>query len=89
MNEELDNALAAIEDAENDFAKGIRRLHAMGPMESNATGPINLEDADAPVLTSFTGNSDDITAWLRRGFAFTLPLMATVLVAIVLIRLMF
>ncbi len=89
VNEELDNALAAIEEAENDFAKGIRRLHAMGPMESNATGPISLEDADAPVLSSFTGNSDDITAWLRRGFAFTLPLMATVLVAIVLIRLMF
>ncbi len=89
VNEELDNALAAIEDAENDFAKGIRRLHAMGPMESSASGPVSLDDADAPVLSPFTGNSDEITAWLRRGFAFTLPLMATVLVAIVLIRLMF
>ncbi|MDZ4404716.1 hypothetical protein [Prosthecobacter sp.] len=89
VNEELDNALAAIEDAENDFAKGIRRLHAMGPQEAVTSGSSSLDDADAPVLSSFTGNSDDLLAWLRRGFAFTLPLMGTVLVAIVLIRLMF
>ncbi len=90
VNEELDNALSAIEDAENDFAKGIRRLHAMGPPpEGISTGPISLDDADAAVMPSLTSNSDELSAWLRRGFAFTLPLMATVLIAIVLIRLMF
>lgn len=88
---ELDNALAAIEDAENDFAKGIRRLHAMGPPpDASSHGPISLDDADAPVLSSMmSGSSDELSAWLKRGFAFTLPLIGTVLVAIVLIRLMF
>jgi hypothetical protein len=41
------------------------------------------------VLTGLHGGADDLGTWLRRGFAFTLPLMATVLVAIILIRLMF
>lgn len=90
VDQELDSALAAIEDAESDFAKGLRRLHMMTPPESSSYGSsVSLEDADAPVLSSFSGNGDDLKAWLKRGFAFTLPLMATVLVAIVLIRLMF
>lgn len=88
VDQELDNALVAIEDAENDFAKGMRRLHAMTPPES-ATSAITLDDADAPVLSGTGGSADDLATWLRRGFAFTLPLMATVLIAIVLIRLMF
>ncbi len=89
VNEELDNALAAIEDAESDFAKGIRRLHAMGPQEGVSTGTVHQDDADGAVMPSFGSNSDDLLAWLRRGFAFTLPLMGTLLIAIVLIRLMF
>lgn len=89
VGEELDNALAAIDDAENDYAKGIRRLHAMGPPEGMASGPISLDDADAPVMPAFASQSDDLLAWMRRGFAFTLPLIGTLLAAIVLIRLMF
>ncbi len=88
VDQELDNALVAIEDAENDFAKGMRRLHAMTPPESSSSA-IPLDDADAPVLTGLRGGADDLGTWLRRGFAFTLPLMATVFVAIILIRLMF
>ncbi|MBE2282758.1 MAG: hypothetical protein IAE77_04775 [Prosthecobacter sp.] len=89
VNEELDSALAAIEDAENDFAKGIRRLQAMAPQEPVSSGPVHLDDVDAPVLPSFLSHSDDMTTWMRRGLAFSLPMIATVLVAIVLIRLMF
>jgi hypothetical protein len=89
VNEELESALAAIEDAENDFAKGIRRLQAMGPPESSSSGPVSLDDADAPVLAPFLSNSDDMITWMRRGLAFSLPMIATLLVAIVLIRLMF
>lgn len=90
VDQELDSALAAIEDAESDFAKGLRRLHMMTPPESASySGPVSLDDADAPVLSALNGNADDLGSWLKRGFAFTLPLMATVLIAIVLIRLMF
>lgn len=89
VNEELDSALNAIDDAENDFAKGIRRLQAMGPPESASGAPISPEDSDAHVLSPFLSNSDDMMTWMRRGLAFSLPMMATILVAIVLIRLMF
>lgn len=89
VSEELDSALAAIEDAESDYAKGIRRLHAMGPQEGMAAATSNADDTGAPAMPSFLSNADDLKTWLRRGFAFTLPLMGTVLVAIILIRLMF
>ncbi|WP_395745246.1 hypothetical protein [Prosthecobacter sp.] len=90
VSEELDSALAAIDDAEGDYAKGIRRLHAMGPQEGvSAGGPVSLDEANAPVMPAFTSSADDLQTWLRRGFAFTLPLIGTVIVAIVLIRLMF
>lgn len=90
VDEELENALSAIEDAENDYAKGLRRLHALAPPDANADELASLDDGDAPVLSPMSAaNSDDIAAWMRRGFAFTLPLIATVLVAIILIRLMF
>lgn len=90
VDEELDSALAAIEDAENGFAKGVRRLHMMAPPENAAyTGPASLEDSGALGLAAGPDGADDLATWLKRGFAFTLPLMATLLVAIVLVRLMF
>ncbi|WP_395752221.1 hypothetical protein [Prosthecobacter sp.] len=89
VSEELDSALAAIEDAEGDYAKGIRRLHAMGPQEGSAAVSGSADEVDSPMAPSFLSNTDDLKTWMRRGFAFTLPLMGTVLVAIVLIRLMF
>ncbi len=90
VSEELDRALSAIDDAEGDYAKGIRRLHVMGPQEGvSAGGQVNLDEAHSPVTSAFTGNADDLQTWMRRGFAFTLPLIGTVIVAIVLIRLMF
>lgn len=90
VDQELEHALAAIGDAENDYAKGLRRLHALAPPESGSQELTGLDDVEAPVLSSLGGTGpDDIASWMRRGFAFTLPLMATVLVAIILIRLMF
>ncbi|MEZ5387255.1 MAG: hypothetical protein R3F13_17230 [Prosthecobacter sp.] len=90
VDEELENALSAIENAENDYAKGLRRLHALTPPDANADELANLEDGEAPANSPVSAaHSDDIVAWMRRGFAFTLPLMATLLVAIILIRLMF
>jgi hypothetical protein len=89
VSEELDAALSAIEDAESDYAKGIRRLHAMGPQEGSATGTNSQDEGDVQTMPAFLASTDDLKTWLRRGFAFTLPLMGTVIVAIVLIRLMF
>jgi len=91
VDHELDNALSAIDDADNDFTKGMRRLQALAQAEgAQLGGTTSLENADAPEHGSFrTGGSDDTATWMRRGFAFSLPMMATLLVAIILIRLMF
>ncbi|MFO1485804.1 MAG: hypothetical protein U1F71_20760 [Verrucomicrobiaceae bacterium] len=89
VDQELDHALAAIDDAEGDFNKGVRRIQALEPQEPANQGSISLQDADASVLSMFNGQTDDWGAWMRRGFAFTLPLIATLLAAIVLVRLMF
>lgn len=92
VDHELDQALVAIDDAEGDYSKGMRRLQALAPAETSAHhGVVSQEEGDVPVRPSLfaAAASDDLATWLRRGFAFTLPLMGTVLVAIVLIRLMF
>lgn len=96
VDHELDQALVAIENAEGDYTKGMRRLHAMGPPaeSSSFNGVTSSDEDDTPasrtsLASSFSAGSDDLATWLRRGFAFTLPLIGTVLVAIVLIRLMF
>ncbi|WP_449071539.1 hypothetical protein [Prosthecobacter sp.] len=94
VDHELDQALVAIENAEGDYTKGMRRLHAMGPAEITPMPGVtaaSADDEDTPSRGSsfFSASSDDLSTWLRRGFAFTLPLMGTLLVAIVLIRLMF
>lgn len=90
VDQELDQALVAIDDAENDYAKAMRRLHAMTPPDS--ASPQEESDSNEPRMAppmTYTANSDDLSTWLRRGFAFTAPLMGTVIIAIVLIRLMF
>lgn len=89
VDHELDQALVAIDEAEGDYSKGIRKLHAMGPPETASFQNDGLSEEPPHAMSSFTASSDDLATWLRRGFAFTLPLMGTVLVAIVLIRLMF
>lgn len=91
VDHELDQALVAIDEAEGDYSKGMRRLQALAPAEASVhQGIAPLEEGEVPTRPAlFAASTDDLVTWLRRGFAFTLPLMGTVLVAIVLIRLMF
>ncbi|MBX7211040.1 MAG: hypothetical protein K1X78_22230 [Verrucomicrobiaceae bacterium] len=84
VDAELDHALAAVEDAGNDYAKGTRRVAAARPGDS---APIIIDDARGTAASSFV--EDDTGAWFRRGLAFTLPLIGTILVALVLAKLMF
>jgi vacuolar-type H+-ATPase subunit I/STV1 len=86
---ELDNALTAIEDADEDYTKGIRRLSTCRRSET-ASAPETQEFqpfTSGPQSTPFA--NDDWNAWLRRGLAFTLPLIGTLIFALILIRLMF
>ena len=96
VDEELDQALAAIEDAEADYSKGMRRLESLRVVESNPvaatiTHPISHTEAghqaDATLLNA--SPTEELIIWLRRGFAFTLPLIGAMLLGLVLAKLMF
>jgi DNA repair exonuclease SbcCD ATPase subunit len=94
VDEELENALAAIEDAEEDYTKGIRRIttcrrsETASAPETEGHGHDRAHDESThPQSLPFAG--DDWNAWLRRGLAFTLPLIGTLIFALILIRLMF
>jgi len=89
VESELDNALTAIEDADEDYTKGIRRLSTCRRSET-ASAPESHDFQSPPSsLQSTTFANDDWNAWLRRGLAFTLPLIGTLIFALILIRLMF
>lgn len=95
VDEELDQALAAIEDAEADFSKGMRRLESLRVVEPNPIAS-GMSHAVAPSTSSMEAAavahlspSEELIIWLRRGFAFTLPLMGALLVGLLLAKLMF
>jgi hypothetical protein len=94
LDHELDRALSCLDESEVSFEKGMRRLAATRSTEvagfPHAAG--NDEEAEEGLMARmipFNTGSDDLVTWVRRGFAFTLPLIATVLIALVLIKLMF
>ncbi len=97
LDQELDKAISSLIEAETSFEKGIRRVTAHRASESS---PHHLNHADAQDENQETGGlsgrlaqvlsgGDDLSTWVKRGFAFTLPLMATILVAVILAKLMF
>ena len=83
VDDELDRALTAVEDAEEDFAKGTRRVAA-----ARATESTPLVDASSSGAEPASASDDHVT-WLRRGFAFTLPMMGALFLALILAKLMF
>ncbi|MFN7560207.1 MAG: hypothetical protein ACK5TH_00385 [Prosthecobacter sp.] len=98
VNEELDQALAAIEDAEADYSKGMRRIESLRLVESNPitagvahhqTMPAEDDDRQAERVFSNASPTEELIIWLRRGFAFTLPLIGAMLLGLVLAKLMF
>ena len=90
VDQELDNALAAIEDAEEDYTKGVRRITACRRTEAallQSELELEVPSTSNGAATPFA--ADDAASWMRRGFAFTLPLIGALLVGLILIRLMF
>lgn len=68
LDAELDRAIGAIEDAEDEYGKTSRRLASVLPGEQAA-----LEQRSSSALPQ------DFTGWMRCGLAFTLPLIASAL----------
>lgn len=91
VDEELENALAAIEDAEDDYAKGVRRISSCRRAEAVAHPEefMPLPAAAPAPASEALPIADEWKTWLRRGFAFTLPLMGALVLCLILARLLF
>lgn len=83
LDTELDLALAAMEDAEDEFARISRRLSAVVPHGGNTTGA-----AESSGVSGMLGLPEDFQACLRLGFAFTLPLAAILAFTLIAIKLL-
>lgn len=83
IDAELDEALGSVEDAEDEFAKTVRRLTAVIPQDTPTQAAPAAQAAVQPVLT------DDFARNMRRGLAFTLPLGLMVLVSMIVARILF
>ncbi len=99
LDTELDRALGSLDEAEASYEKGMRRLHAAqqaqraGDNHSAYAHPGSADEdhGGGGMMSSriFGSSQEDSQVWLRRGFAFTLPLIGTILIALVLAKLMF
>jgi len=86
VDEELDLALAAIEEARTDFAKSSRRLDALRPAP---TDDANESTAPAPASGPLF-QDDDTVAWLKRGAAFiAAPMLAATIIGLIIARVLF
>ncbi|TLD69843.1 hypothetical protein FEM03_16110 [Phragmitibacter flavus] len=66
LEEELDRSIGAVEDAEDDYSKAIRRLATVMPMREEGGAFAALASGMLPA---------DFKGWMLLGFAFTLPVM--------------
>lgn len=89
VDHELDQALAAIEDAEDDFTKGIRRLAACRRAETLQTLESVEENEFSTRTSEKHAGADELGIWMRRGFAFTLPLVVALFLTLILARMIF
>ena len=95
LDQELDKAISALIEAETSFEKGIRRVTSHRAVESSHHRPdAQDEEGEGEHMGSqrfaqALSGHDDLVTWARRGFAFTLPLIITVLMAVILAKLMF
>lgn len=76
LEDELDRAIGAVEDAEDEYAKSLRRLSAVMPMREEGG------------VFGGGGLPSDFKGWMLLGLAFSLPMMVTgVLVAVLVLKL--
>ncbi|MCB1225667.1 MAG: hypothetical protein KDK99_07665 [Verrucomicrobiales bacterium] len=90
IDEELENALSAIEDAEDEYAKGVRRVASCRRSEAAAlSAPHRDEEGFSPTASPLGSGADTFSAWAWRGLGFTLPLMGALLIGLLLAKLLF
>jgi uncharacterized protein YhaN len=69
LHKELSKALSAVDEARTDYTKSLTKINAKADTE--------VIDPAPAVEESYYHTSDDASflVWLKRGFAFTLPLL--------------
>jgi DNA repair exonuclease SbcCD ATPase subunit len=75
LHKELSKALSAVDDARTEYNKSITKINAAGEDVIDPSGATEYE----------TANVDDshFMVWLKRGLAFTLPLIILGLLALI------
>ena len=87
VGEELDRALAAIDDAEDDYLKSSRRLQSLRPETSKTEG---VEAPSVAPVTQVQVQADDsMQALIRRGFGLSLPLLGGLLILMLAAKVLF
>ncbi len=83
LRDELNKAVVQIDTIRSDFVKAQATIEAVG-------GPIRLFDeqshkANAFEEDEFAPSSKGFAHWLKQGFAFSLPLILTIVVAVIIL----
>ncbi|MDR0994284.1 MAG: hypothetical protein LBN38_06975 [Verrucomicrobiota bacterium] len=84
--DELSQALSVLENIRSDYNKAMARLDAVQPHAAVAASAPALACEDAPARTA---QAQSFRYWLKAGLAFTLPLMVTWLVAVLIFSAVF
>lgn len=87
VDEELDRALSAIDDAEDDYVKSIRRLNSLRPEE--AGDDEDEADVGGRRSAAVAAGEETMQELLRRGLGLSLPLLAGLLVLMLVARFLF
>ncbi len=77
LNKELSKALSAVDDARSEYTKSLTKINAKSDAEIISTSTATVDEGydAAPSDESFM-------VWLKRGFAFTLPILVLGLCAL-------
>jgi len=87
VEEHLDRALAAIDDAEDDYIKSMRRLNSLRPVEAEESE--KSPASNSPQASAAALEEDSMQALVRRGFGLSLPLLGGLLVLLLVARFLF
>jgi DNA repair exonuclease SbcCD ATPase subunit len=82
LHKELSKALSAVDDARAEYTKSLTKINAKSETE--------VIDPSSTVEETYYSHPDDsgFVVWLKRGFAFTLPLLILGLCALLLLYFM-
>jgi phage-related tail protein len=82
LHKELSKALSSVDDARAEYSKSLSKI--------NAESETEVIDPNASLDTSYSSSVDDASfgVWLKRGLAFTLPLLILGLIAILVLAFM-